>query len=601
VKGIPESFPQEIAALVWRNKYRAEGENDIRDTWRRVATAVAAVENDREVWTRRFYDLLEDFKFLPGGRILAGAGLKKQVTLFNCFAMGLIEDSLDGIFESLKEGALTMQQGGGVGYDFSTLRPCGSPARTVGGVASGPVSFMRIWDVTCDVLLSTGSRRGAMMATLRCDHPDILEFIEAKRDPKVLRNFNLSVKVSDAFMQAVERDQDWPLVFPEVHLAGGKGEGCLLRDWPGFDQPVACRILKIVRARELWQDLMRATYDVAEPGVLFIDRINRLNNLHYCERLYTTNPCSELPLPPYGACDLGSVNLLEFVREPFTPHARLDFEAIEALVPVAVRFLDNVIDLSRFPLERQREQARSSRRIGLGITGLADSLILLGIRYDSVEGRRMAGNIMRRICHCAYRASVKLAREKGCFPKFRQNAYLAGKFIAALPQEIRLSIAANGIRNSHLLAIAPTGSISLLAGNVSSGLEPVFSWRYQRRLLAPGDSCRFMVVEDAAYRLWHRMHPEKALPPAFVSALEIPPGEHLQMQAAIQKYVDNAISKTINVPQSYPFERFQDVYRQAWKLGLKGCTTFRPNPVRGAVLMPELPSSHCCDIDREGD
>ncbi len=594
-------FQQEIASLVWRTKYRSVGEADIHDTWRRVANAVAQVECDMENWAQRFHALLEDFKFLPGGRILAGAGLKKQVTLFNCFAMGLIEDSLDGIFESLKEGALTMQQGGGVGYDFSTLRPRGAPARTVGGIASGPVSFMHIWDVTCEVLLSTGSRRGAMMATLRCDHPDIGEFIAVKRKPHVLRNFNLSVKVSNAFMEAVERDREWPLVFPQAHLADGVGEGQVVRDWPGFDRPVVCRILKIVRARELWQDLMRASYEVAEPGVLFIDRINHLNNLHYCERLYTTNPCSELPLPPYGACDLGSVNLVGFVRDPFTPHAWLDFEAIEALVPVAVRFLDNVIDLSRFPLDRQREQARSTRRIGLGITGLADALIMLGIRYDSVEGRRMAERIMRRICYSAYQASVNLAREKGCFPRFREEAYMAGKFIATLPEKLRRSIAGNGIRNSHLLAIAPTGSISLLAGNVSSGLEPVFSWRYQRRILASGDTCRFIEVEDAAYRLWRRKYPEEPLSSAFISAAEISPEDHLKMQAGIQKYVDNAISKTINVPQSYPFERFQEVYYRAWKMGVKGCTTFRPNPVRGAVLLPELPSLHCCDPEREGD
>ncbi len=336
-------WESEISRLVWENKYRAEGEGGIRDTWRRVATAVAGVERDAGAWSQRFYAILEDFKFLPGGRILAGAGTTKQVTLFNCFAMGLIEDSLDGIFQALKEGALTMQQGGGVGYDFSTLRPRGSRAKTVGGIASGPVSFMHIWDVTCGVLLSTGARRGAMMATLRCDHPDIGEFIDAKRDPNALRNFNLSVEVTDAFWDAVERDADWPLVFPEASLADGIGEGSIVRDWPGFDQPVPCRVLKTVRARELWQQMMRATYDVAEPGVLFIDRINRMNNLYYCERIYTTNPCSELPLPPYGDCNLGSINLVPFVLDPFTPKARLDLEAIAAIVPLAVRFLDDVI------------------------------------------------------------------------------------------------------------------------------------------------------------------------------------------------------------------------------------------------------------------
>lgn len=586
---------------MWNTKYRAPGEQNICDTWQRVAKAVASVEQDAATWTERFQGLLADFKFLPGGRILAGAGLPRQVTLFNCFAMGLIEDSLDGIFESLREGALTMQQGGGVGYDFSTLRPRGSLARTVGGIASGPVSFMRIWDVTCEVLLSTGSRRGAMMATLRCDHPDVLEFIDSKRDARALSNFNLSVKVTDGLMRAVEKGEDWPLVFPAAQLAENCGEGSVLRDWPGFEKPTECRILKVLPARELWQTLMKATYDVAEPGVLFIDRINRLNNLHYCERIYTTNPCSELPLPPYGACDLGSINLVAFVRAPFAANARLDLEAIEAVVPVAVRFLDDVIDLSRFPLPQQRKQATDTRRIGLGITGLADVMVMLGVRYDSAEGRELVRQLMARICHAAYRASVRLAAEKGCFPRFESEAYLQGRFVSRLPEDIRQAIAGHGMRNSHLLAIAPTGSISLLAGNVSSGLEPVFSWRYRRRIHASGAECRFIEIEDAAYRLWRQKHPGQSLPPAFVTAGDLEPEAHLEMQALIQQFTDNAISKTINVPESLPFEQFENVYRRAWKLGLKGCTTFRPNPVRGAVLMPEMPASHCCDLDREGD
>ncbi len=597
-----QELESEISRLVWANKYRDEGESSICDTWRRVATAVAGVEQDAGAWSQRFYAILEDFKFLPGGRILAGAGTTKQVTLFNCFAMGLIEDSLDGIFQALKEGALTMQQGGGVGYDFSTLRPRGSRAKTVGGIASGPVSFMHIWDVTCGVLLSTGARRGAMMATLRCDHPDIEEFIDAKRDPNALRNFNLSVEVTDAFLDAVEHDADWPLVFPEASLADGIGEGSIVRDWPGFDQPVPCRVLKTVRARELWQRMMRATYDVAEPGVLFIDRINRMNNLYYCERIYTTNPCSELPLPPYGDCNLGSINLVPFVRYPFTPTARLDLEAIAAIVPLAVRFLDNVIDLSRFPLEQQRLQAHATRRVGLGITGLADGLIMLGLHYASEQARELAGKVMATICHAAYRASVALAREKGVFPKFEPQAYLAGEFIATLAEDVRQAIADDGLRNSHLLTIAPTGSISLLAGNVSSGLEPVYALRYQRRLQMPDGSCRWVEMEDAAFRLWRQFHPEKPLPKAFVTATELPPEAHLQMQAVLQKHVDNAISKTIQVPADYPFEDFQDVYRRAWQLGLKGCTTYRPSPIRGAVLLPKTPpETHCCDINREGD
>ncbi|MBN2700148.1 MAG: adenosylcobalamin-dependent ribonucleoside-diphosphate reductase [Methylothermaceae bacterium] len=595
-------FELAISRLVWLNKYRIEGEGGIEDTWRRVASAVASVESDAEGWRDRFYALLEDFKFLPGGRILAGAGTSKRVTLFNCFAMGLIEDSLDGIFRALKEGALTMQQGGGIGYDFSTLRPRGTLARTVGGIASGPVSFMHIWDVTCATLLSTGSRRGAMMATLRCDHPDIEVFIDAKRDPRALRNFNLSVLVSDAFLKAVEDDAEWELVFPEVGLADGVGEGCVEREWPGFDRPVPCRVLKVVRARELWRRLMRATYDMAEPGVLFIDRINRTNNLYYCEQIYTTNPCSELPLPPYGDCNLGSVNLVQFVREPFTRRARLDLDAIASVVPVAVRFLDNVIDLSRFPLKEQRRQAHATRRIGLGITGLADALIMLGLHYASESARVLAGKMMATICHTAYLASTELAREKGSFPKFQEDAFLAGEFVATLPTEVTKAIAASGIRNSHLLAIAPTGSISLLGGNVSSGLEPVFAWRYQRRLQMPDGSRSLVKVEDAAVRLWRQRHPNQSFSEAFVTATELAPEAHLQMQAILQQYVDCAISKTIQVPEACTFEDFQDVYRRAWELGLKGCTTYRPNPIRGAVLLPEAPpATHCCDLNREGD
>ncbi len=592
-------FESEIARLVWENKYRAEGEQSIEDTWRRVAGAAACAEEQAAPWAEKFYALLENFKFLPGGRILAGAGTQKQVTLFNCFAMGVIEDSLDGIFQTLKEGALTMQQGGGVGYDFSTLRPRGSLARTVGGIASGPVSFMHIFDVTCATLLSTGARRGAMMATLRCDHPDIEEFIDAKRDPKALCNFNLSVEVTDAFLDAIRRDADWSLVFPEASLEG-TGTSTVIRDWPGYKAPVPCRVIKTLRARELWQKIMCATYETAEPGVIFIDRINQLNNLYYCERIYTTNPCSELPLPPYGACDLGSFNLMAFVRDPFSPTARFDFEKLAKLVPLAVRFLDDVIEVSRFPLPAQQEEAKAKRRIGLGLTGLADTLIMLGLNYASAEARAFAAKVMQTLCHTAYRASIALAKEKGAFPKFEREDYLAAKFISSLPEEIRSAIAAYGIRNGVLLAIAPTGSISLLAGNVSSSLEPVFAFRHQRRLQMPDGSCTLLEVEDAAFRLWRKLKADQPLPACFVTARELAPEAHLAMQAALQAYVDSAISKTINVPEDYPFAAFENVYWRAYELGLKGCTTYRPNPVRGAVLFAP-PETHCCETTREGD
>ncbi|MDO9636494.1 MAG: adenosylcobalamin-dependent ribonucleoside-diphosphate reductase, partial [Thiobacillus sp.] len=343
----------EISRLVWETRYRAAGEADIRASWRRVAQAIAQAEGDqRAQWADRFYALLDGFRFLPAGRILAGAGSGHHVTLFNCFVMGEIADDLEHIFEALKEGALTMQQGGGVGYDFSTLRPAGMVAAATGTIASGPVSFMHIWDAMCATMLSTGARRGAMMATLRCDHPDIETFVDAKRDPAVLRHFNVSVLVTDAFMAAVADDADWPLVFPGL---------------------AATRTLK---ARALWQRILRAAYDTAEPGVLFVDTINRDNTLASLETLSATNPCGEIPLPPYGACDLGSLTLTAFVTAPFSPEARLDLDALAAATRLAVRFLDNVIDVSRYPLPAQAGEARSKRRIGLGVTGLADALVL---------------------------------------------------------------------------------------------------------------------------------------------------------------------------------------------------------------------------------
>jgi len=614
-----DPFTADISRHIWDTKYRLrEGERvvdaTVEDTWRRVADALAAVEpTDRDAWAERFYRVLEGFRFLPGGRILAGAGTDRRVTLFNCFVMGTIEDSMDGIFDALKEGALTMQQGGGVGYDFSSLRPRGTRAQEAGTIASGPVSFMHIWDSMCATLLSTGARRGAMMATLRVDHPDIEAFIEAKRDPRALRHFNLSVLVSDEFMQAVRADAPWPLVFPVgSHEPGAGGGEVVMRTWPAAGagagaaaRPVPCRIVRTVRARELWERILRATYEYAEPGVLFADRINALNNLHYREHISATNPCGEIPLPPYGACDLGSVNLTRFVSGPFEPQAGLDETALRETVRVAVRMMDNVIDASRFPLAAQQRQAHGSRRIGLGLTGLADTLILLGLRYDSPQGRRLAAGLMQTICHEAYRASIELAREKGAFPFFETDAYLAGSFVKGLPDDIRQGIAEHGIRNSHLTAIAPTGTISLFAGNISSGLEPVYDLNYSRRLLELDGGYREYRVSDYAYDRWRERFAGADLPDCFVEVNDLTPAAHLDMQAALQPFVDNAISKTINVPADYDFDSFRDLYDQAYDKGLKGCTTFRPNPVTGAILeavvAPGDHASHCCNIERETD
>jgi ribonucleoside-diphosphate reductase alpha chain len=606
-------FITPIARLIWDSKYRYRDDArvhdaDLTDTWRRVAQALASVETrDRAHWETAFYRLLEGFRFLPGGRILAGAGTGRRVTLFNCFVMGTVEDSMDGIFTALKEGALTMQQGGGVGYDFSTLRPSGSRAWSVGGIASGPVSFMRIWDSVCATLLSTGARRGAMMATLRCDHPDILAFVDAKREPRELRHFNLSVLVTDAFMEAVRQDGDWPLLFPLAQLEDGRaaaGATVIERDWPGQPVAVPCRVVSVLRARELWERLMRASYDCAEPGVLFIDRINDTNNLRYRERISATNPCGEIPLPPYGACDLGSLNLTAFVQQPFAPQAHLDVRRLEQATGVAVRMLDNVTDVSHFPLEAQRRQALATRRIGLGITGLGDALIMLGIRYGTARSFAVAAELMQTLCHAAYRSSVQLAREKGGFPALEVDSYLRGPFALALPEDIRAGIATAGLRNSHLLAIAPTGTISLLANNVSSGLEPVFEARYQRRIRQLDGALLEHEVVDYACQQWQSRHGSDSLPPAFVDARALSPDVHLRMQAAIQPYVDNAISKTINIPEHLEFAAYRSVFEQAHALGLKGCTAFRPNPVTGSVLSLQTPHAaraHCCDIEREAD
>ena len=601
-------FATDISRHIWETKYRYAGygndERAIADTWRRIAHTLAAVEPESAAdWEEKFFAILQDFKFLPGGRIHAGAGTTRNVTLFNCFVMGTVEDSIPGIFRALQEAALTMQEGGGIGVDFSTLRPRGTPAKGAGNIASGAVSFMQIWDAMCGTILSTGARRGAMMATLRGDHPDIEEFVTAKQQRGQLRRFNLSVQVTDAFIAAVRSDDAWPLMFPAVAF-DGDGE-TIWRDWPGEDRPVPCRVTRRVGARELWERILQATYDYAEPGVLFIDRINHLNNLWYRERLSATNPCGEIPLPPYGACDLGSLNLTRFVRSPFTPAARIDFQGLEQTTRRAVRLLDNVIDASRFPLPPQAENAHGSRRLGLGITGLADAMVMIGLTYGSADSLTMAADIMRHICHTAYRASVALAKEKGCFPYCERDHYLSGAFIRSLPDDIRSGIAETGIRNSHLLAIAPTGTISLLAGNVSSGLEPIFADSYARNVLAEDGTPKAFRLTDYALDLWRRMTGSgSGMPRGFVTTGELPVSAHLQMQAALQPFVDNSISKTINVPQHTSFEEFKQIYDLAYDMGLKGCTTFRPNPVTGAVLSESeagVEAPHCCVPEREAD
>jgi len=608
-----DPFTEPIARFVWETRYRDRDEDrpieaSIEETWRRVAHAVAQAESqDRGTWERRFLRILRDFRFLPGGRILAGAGTKRDVTLLNCFVMGTIRDDLEAIFENLKECALTMKRGGGIGCDFSTLRPRGAPARGVGLAATGPVSFLQVWDATCATILASGARRGAMMGTLRCDHPDIEAFVEAKREPGRLKNFNLSVLVTDEFLEAVERDRDWPLVFPAEDL-GGEGAEIVERPWPGKAAPVPCRVLARTPARGLWDRIMRATYDVAEPGVLFVDTIRRWNNLHYCERISATNPCGEIPLPPYGVCNLGSINLTRFVRDPFSKGAEIDFAGLREVAKTATRFLDDVLDITQYPLPQQAQEACTTRRIGLGITGLADALLMLGLRYGEEASLECASRAMRTICHAAYRASVAIAREKGRFPAFEREAYLAGRFVSALPAEIRDGIARAGIRNSHLTAIAPTGTVSLLANNVSSGLEPIFAPSHERKAFDPDGIERTFQVTDAAWRLWRERAKgtETAIrtPPGWVDIRSLRPVDHLAMQAALQRHVDHSVSKTIHVPEGVAFEEFRDLYSRAHALGLKGCTTYRPNPVRGSIFgggREGLAGPHCCAPEREAD
>jgi len=558
-------FPMPISQQIWDMKYRLKDQNGaflehtVEDTWRRIAVALSKAEANPKKWESIFYDSLTDFKFLPAGRIIAGSGTARNVTLFNCFVMGVIPDSMSGIFDMLKEAALTMQQGGGIGYDFSTIRPKGSIVKGIAADASGPVSFMDVWDSMCRTIMSAGSRRGAMMATMRCDHPDIEEFIAAKSDSKKLRMFNLSVLVSDAFMEALKKGEDWRLTFND-------------------------KIYKVIKAADLWDKIMRATYNYAEPGVIFIDRINEANNLRYCETITATNPCGEQPLPPYGACLLGSINLARLVEYPFGENAHLDVSQLENLVATAVRMMDNVIEVSQFPLELQKLEALNKRRIGLGVTGLADALLMVGLRYGSDEAVEKTEEWMKLIARASYKASINLAKEKGAFSLFDPEKLIASGNMKQMDDDIKQAVRKFGIRNALLTSIAPTGTISLYAGNVSSGIEPVFAYSYTRKVLQNDGSHIEEEVVDYAVQMWRDKFGDAQLPDYFVSAQNLTPSDHVKMQAAAQKWVDSSISKTINCPEDISFDDFKEVYMQAYDTGCKGCTTYRPNEVTGSVL-----------------
>lgn len=586
----PTSSLQPISLDVLREKYLKPGETSADELYQRVARALASVEKPelRDKYEALFLANLKAGA-IGAGRIMSAAGTDIQATLINCFVQpvgdciqGVDDEGFPGIYEALREAAETMRRGGGVGYDFSRIRPKGAQVKATASMASGPCSYMNVFDQSCSTVESAGARRGAQMGVLRIDHPDVHEFITAKRTPGRWNNFNVSVGVSDEFIAAVQNNAQWELVHKARPGAALLAQGAHQRadgQW----------VYATVPARELWDTIMKSAYDFAEPGILFLGRINEDNNLHYCEDIAATNPCGEQPLPSYGCCDLGPIILTRFVRHPFGfgGVAAFDFDAFTKAVALQVRALDNVLDVTYWPLPQQRDEAMAKRRIGVGFTGMGNTLAMLCLRYDLPEGRTMAARIAEYMRDAAYAASVDLAREKGVFPKFDANGYLAeGTFASRLPESLQAAIRQHGIRNSHLLSIAPTGTVSLaFADNASNGIEPPFSWMYKRKKREPDGSTTEYAVEDHAWRLYRELGGDvEALPDYFVSALAMPAEGHIAMMEAVQPFVDTAISKTVNIPADYPYEGFKDLYLQAWRAKLKGLATYRPNAILGSVL-----------------
>ena len=581
---------QPISLDVLREKYLKTGETSAEDLYRRVARALASVEAPdlREKYEMLFLENLHAGA-IGAGRIMSAAGTDIQATLINCFVQpvgdciqGVDDEGFPGIYEALREAAETMRRGGGVGYDFSRIRPKGAQVKATASVASGPCSYMNVFDQSCSTVESAGARRGAQMGVLRIDHPDVHEFITAKRTPGRWNNFNVSVGVSDAFIEAVQQGQPWELVHRARPGAVAMAQGA-------YQRADGMWVYSTVQARALWDTIMKSAYDFAEPGILFLDHINEDNNLNYCEDIAATNPCGEQPLPSYGCCDLGPVILTRFVHHPFGFDGlpAFDFEAFEKVVALQVRALDNVLDVTFWPLPQQRDEAMAKRRIGVGFTGMGNTLAMLCLRYDMQEGRAMAARIAQSMRDAAYLASVELAREKGAFPKFEAEPYLAaGTFASRLPEPIKKAIRKHGIRNSHLLSIAPTGTVSLaFADNASNGIEPPFSWMYKRKKREADGSTSEYAVEDHAWRLYRDLGGDvDALPDYFISALAMPAEGHIAMMEAVQPFVDTAISKTVNIPADYPYDDFKDLYLQAWRARLKGLATYRPNAILGSVL-----------------
>lgn len=613
--------PQQISIDVLIEKYAKNGETSQEDIFKRVAKGIASVERTPELqeeWENKFYENMTNGA-VGAGRIMSAAGTNISATLINCFTVpvgdsinGHDEDGRPGIYTALQQSAATMQKGGGVGYNFSFIRPKGAWVKSVHSTASGPCSYMDVFDASCKTIESAGARRGAQMGVLNIDHPDILEFVKAKRTPGRWNNFNVSVMVTDAFMRAKEADEEIELVHKAKPSAKQIAEGA-------FCRPDGIYVYGKIKARELWDIIMKSNYDFAEPGVLFYDNINTDNNLRYVETIVATNPCAEQPLPDYGCCDLGPIILPRFVREPFTEKAKFDFEAFREAVRIHVRFLDNVLDATVWPLEEEKAESEAKRRIGLGYTGLGNALAMLNQIYYEPEGVETARQISEVMRDTAYLESINLAKEKGAFPLFNADKYLEeGTFASRLPENIKAEIRQYGIRNSHLLSIAPTGTVSLaFADNTSNGIEPPYSLAYTRKKRNGDGTHSFYNVLDHAFRVWlsiqphqdfakaiedavanykevfefnNMTYPVKALVPrSLVTAMSMTVDQHLVMMNTVQPYIDTAISKTVNVPGDYPFEDFKSIYDTAWSNKLKGVSTYRPNSILGSVLSVEAP------------